>query len=103
MDKENRGQDQGNMEGSQLTFRATEKYDEERDAKKYNKSSIPDTLKNAKQRLRALASRLKRYTIEIEATEYCIVSGPTENATQNNNAHWLKNLSALHPEGTCPI
>lgn len=25
MDKENRGQDQGNMEGSQLTFRATEK------------------------------------------------------------------------------
>lgn len=103
MDKENRGQDQGNMEGSQLTFRATEKYDEERDAKKYNKSSIPDTLKNAKQRLRALASRLKRYTIEIEATEYRIVSGPTENATQNNNAHWLKNLSALHPEGTCPI
>ncbi len=35
--------------------------------RKYNKLSIPEALKTAKQRLTALATRLKRYTKEVEA------------------------------------
>eukprot|EP00064_Thunnus_orientalis_P024686 superscaffoldBa00010993_g24989 len=35
--------------------------------RKYNKLSIPETLETAKQRLTALATRLKRYTGEAEA------------------------------------
>lgn len=35
--------------------------------RKYNKLSIPEALETAKQRLKALATQLKRYTGETEA------------------------------------